>query len=150
MSLVGVATENGVGDSSLSGLGGGALVGSEVKLECGIGVRGNVASMAPEVYKKLVGGGEASGFTDIVSGWTMSMEVCAFHSPLHRVIKSFIVPYLNRTYRIIATEFAIFGAHANNENDRGQFPSLIPLERGCRGRPNLDKSMENRAFKMFD
>ncbi|GJW27523.1 hypothetical protein Tco_0044398 [Tanacetum coccineum] len=66
-----------------------------------------LASWTPEVYKKLGGRWGSSVFTDMVSDGPMSHgKVCVLTKSLHRVIESFRVSYRNRTYRIIATEFA--------------------------------------------
>ncbi|GKF79815.1 hypothetical protein Tco_0235383, partial [Tanacetum coccineum] len=66
-----------------------------------------LASWAPKVYKKLGGWWGSSVFTDMVCDCPMSHgKVCVLTESLHRVIESFIVSYHNRTYRIIATEFA--------------------------------------------
>ncbi|GJZ49289.1 hypothetical protein Tco_0603479 [Tanacetum coccineum] len=67
-----------------------------------------LASWAPEVYKKLV------------------------VESLHRVIESFIVSYRNRTYRIIATEFAYWAPNIESMEVNSE---SNPLERkdaeGC-------------------
>ncbi|GJU16602.1 hypothetical protein Tco_1144568 [Tanacetum coccineum] len=101
-----------------------------------------LASWAPEVYKKLGGRWGSSVFTDMVSDGPMSHgKVCVLTESLHRVIESFIVSYHNRTYRIIATEFAYWAPNiesieVNSESN--------PLERKDAEGPNLDESLENK------
>ncbi|GJZ94656.1 hypothetical protein Tco_0666859 [Tanacetum coccineum] len=60
--------------------------------------------------------------------------------------ESFRVSYRNRTYRIIATEFASWRPILNRWC---QIPSLMPLERRCRG-PSLDESLENEEHLDVD
>ncbi|GKG47605.1 hypothetical protein Tco_0507090, partial [Tanacetum coccineum] len=67
-------------------------------------------------------------------------KVCVLTESLHRVIESFLVLYRNRTYRIIATEFAYWAPNiesmeVNSESD--------PLERKDAEGPSLDESLEN-------
>ncbi|GKG01900.1 hypothetical protein Tco_0306605, partial [Tanacetum coccineum] len=75
-------------------------------------------------------------FTDMVSDGPMSHgKVCVLTESLHRVIESFIVLYRNRTYRIIATEFAYWAP--NIESIEVNFESN-PLERKDAEGPSLE------------
>ncbi|GKA23833.1 5-oxoprolinase-like protein [Tanacetum coccineum] len=100
-----------------------------------------LASWAPEVYKKLGGRWGSSVFTDMVSNGPMSHgKVCVLTESLHRVIESFIVSYRNRTYRIIATEFAYWAPNIESMEVNSE---SNPLERKDAEGPSLDESLEN-------
>ncbi|GJS07180.1 RNA-directed DNA polymerase, eukaryota [Tanacetum coccineum] len=100
-----------------------------------------LASWAPEVYKKLGGRWGSSVFTDMVSDGPMSHgKVCVLTESLHRVIESFIVSYRNRTYRIIATEFAYWAPNIESMEVNSE---SNPLERKDAEGPSLDESLEN-------
>ncbi|GKG14940.1 hypothetical protein Tco_0354540, partial [Tanacetum coccineum] len=96
---------------------------------------------APEVYKKLGGRWGNNVFTDMVSDGPMSHgKVCVLTESLHRVIDSFIVSYHNRTYRIIATEFAYWAPNIESMEVNSE---SNPLERKDAEGPSLDESLEN-------
>ncbi|GKF78324.1 hypothetical protein Tco_0230794, partial [Tanacetum coccineum] len=86
--------------------------------------------------------------TDMVSNGPMSHgKVCVLTESLHRVIESFRVSYRNRTYRIIATEFAYWAP--NIESMEVNFESN-PLERKDAEGPSLDESLENEEHLDVD
>ncbi|GJY66343.1 RNA-directed DNA polymerase, eukaryota [Tanacetum coccineum] len=107
-----------------------------------------LASWAPEVYKKLGGRWGSSVFTDMVSDGPMSHgKVCVLTESLHRVIESFIVSYRNRTYRIIATEFAYWAPNIESMEVNSE---SNPLERKDAEGPSLDESLENEEHLDVD
>ncbi|GJR24722.1 RNA-directed DNA polymerase, eukaryota [Tanacetum coccineum] len=107
-----------------------------------------LASWAPEVYKKLGGRWGSSVFTDMVSDGPMSHgKVCVLTESLHRVIESFIVSYRNRTYRIIATEFAYWAP--NIESMEVNSESNFSGKEDAEG-PSLDESLENEEHLDVD
>ncbi|GJR59437.1 5-oxoprolinase-like protein [Tanacetum coccineum] len=74
-------------------------------------------------------------------------KVCVLTESLHRVMESFIVSYRNRTYRIIATEFAywtpnIESMEVNSESNH--------LERKDAEGLSLDESLENEEHLDVD
>ncbi|GKG10409.1 hypothetical protein Tco_0341809, partial [Tanacetum coccineum] len=84
----------------------------------------------------------------MVSDGSMSHgKVCVLTESLHHVIESFIVSYRNRTYRIIATEFAYWAPNiksieVNSESN--------PLERKDAEGPSLDEGLENEEHLDVD
>nr|GEU63260.1 5-oxoprolinase-like protein [Tanacetum cinerariifolium] len=107
-----------------------------------------LASWAPEVYKKLGGRWGSSVFTDMVSDGPMSHgKVCVLTESLHRVIESFIVSYRNRTYRIIAAEFAYWAPNIESMEVNSE---SNPLERKDAEGPSLDESLENEEHLDVD
>ncbi|GKA97890.1 hypothetical protein Tco_0825784 [Tanacetum coccineum] len=66
---------------------------------------------------------------------------------LHRVIESFIVSYRNRTYRIIATEFAYWAPNIESMEVNSE---SNPLERKDAEGPSLDESLENEEHLDVD
>ncbi|GKB27658.1 hypothetical protein Tco_0867059 [Tanacetum coccineum] len=107
-----------------------------------------LASWAPEVYKKLGGRWGSSVFTDMVSDGPMSHgKVCVLTESLHRVIESFIVSYRNRTYRIIATEFAYWAPNIESMEVNSE---SNPLERKDAEGLSLDESLENEEHLDVD
>ncbi|GKA46123.1 hypothetical protein Tco_0738919 [Tanacetum coccineum] len=74
-------------------------------------------------------------------------KVCVLTESLHRVIESFIVSYRNRTYRIIATEFAYWASNIESMEVNSE---SNPLERKDAEGPSLDESLENEEHLMRD
>ncbi|GJY06508.1 zinc finger, CCHC-type containing protein [Tanacetum coccineum] len=66
---------------------------------------------------------------------------------LHRVIESFRVSYRNRTYRIIATEFAYWAPNIESMEVNSE---SNPLERKDAEGPSLDESLENEEHLDVD
>ncbi|GJS45941.1 5-oxoprolinase-like protein [Tanacetum coccineum] len=74
-------------------------------------------------------------------------KVCVLTESLHRVIESFIVSYRNRTYRIIATEFAYWAPNIESMEVNSE---SNPLERKDAEGPSLDESLENEEHLDVD
>ncbi|GJW21683.1 hypothetical protein Tco_0032305 [Tanacetum coccineum] len=66
---------------------------------------------------------------------------------LHRVIESFIISYRNRTYCIIATEFAYWAPNIESMEVNSE---SNPLERKDAEGPSLDESLENEEHLDVD
>ncbi|GJY69050.1 hypothetical protein Tco_0472032 [Tanacetum coccineum] len=74
-------------------------------------------------------------------------KVCVLTESLHRVIESFRVSYRNRTYRIIATEFAYWAPNIESMEVNSE---SNPLERKDAEGPSLDESLENEEHLDVD
>ncbi|GKG29822.1 hypothetical protein Tco_0419720, partial [Tanacetum coccineum] len=74
-------------------------------------------------------------------------KVCVLTESLHRVIESFIVLYRNRTYRIIATEFAYWAPNIESMEVNSE---SNPLEWKDAEGPSLDESLENEEHLDVD
>nr|GEU38489.1 hypothetical protein [Tanacetum cinerariifolium] len=84
-----------------------------------------LASWALEVYKKLGGQWGCSVFIDMVNDGPLSHgKVCVLTESLHRMLESFKVSYRNRSYCIIATEFAYWAPNIESTEDKSMTDSL--------------------------
>ena len=106
-----------------------------------------LASWAPEVYKKLGARWGCSVFTDMVKDGPLSHgKVCVLTESLHRVIESFIVSYRNRSYRIIATEFAYWAPNIESNIESTEVNSVtVSFERKDDEGPSLEGGLEHEV-----